>query len=532
MKNLYPILFAFLLCASMGASAQVPNYNSYPSASATIFLDFDGQTVEGTSWNMNGPIICGPSNMSNAQITEIFKRVAEDYRPFNVNVTTDSTKYWAAPADMRIRIVLTVTNEWYGNSAGGVSYMGAFTWGDNTPSFVFTKLLGYNTKNVAEAASHEAGHSLGLRHQAAYNTSCVKTADYNPGTGSGEIGWAPIMGVGYYRNFTLWNNGANPYGCTNYQNDLQVITSYNGFSYRPDDFTSDFKNSTTQMSFVNNKFNVDGVIETSGDADVVKFTIPVTSLFHLNAVPFNLGDGYTGANLDMQVDLLSVSKAVIGTYNPADQLLAKVDTVLTAGTYYLQVQGRGNVYAPQYASLGSYTLQAEMAPLVTLPVHKLELHGNKENNRHILDWVIEADGPIAKQTVEVSTNGRDFQAIAEPAVTARTFTYIPSVSSGVLNYRLNVVMNDGQQYYSNIAAIPAPAAPRPSLAGNLVQATMSVNSPALFEYQISDYSGRLVGKGKLVQGMNKIASSGLSSGMYIIQFSDGQNQYSEKFMKQ
>ena len=40
------------------------------------------------------------------------------------------------------------------------------------------------------------------------------------GLGSGEIGWAPIMGVGYYKNFTLWNNGPNSFGCTNYQSDL------------------------------------------------------------------------------------------------------------------------------------------------------------------------------------------------------------------------------------------------------------------------------------------------------------------------
>lgn len=464
-------------------------------------------------------------------MTEIYSRVAEDYRPFNVNVTTDSTKYWAAPSTQRMRIILTITSDWYG-SAGGVSYIGSFTWGDNTPGFVFTKLLNYNTKYVAEAASHEAGHTLGLQHQALFDTNCAYQTDYNPGVGSGEIGWAPIMGVGYYRNLTLWNNGSNPRGCTNYQNDLKYITSYNGFSYRPDDYTSDFKNNTTtQANFVNNKFSVGGVIETSGDVDVVKFTVPSASQFQLDAMPYNLGDGYTGANLDMQVDLLNSAKTVIGTYNPSTQLKASVDTVLSAGTYYLQVQGRGNVYAPEYASLGSYTLQASLGTLTVLPVHKLELHGRKDGSRNKLDWIIEADEAVNKQTLELSTNGRDFFTIAQLEADARAYTYVPN-ATGSLQYRLNVEFDNGRQYYSNIIAIPNTATAKPSLVGNLVQQTISVNSPALFDYQISDYSGRLMMKGKLVQGMNKITSPILGRGMYIIQFSNGNEQFTEKFMKQ
>src|SRR6476661_1998476 len=206
MKNRI-LLFSFMLLSAV-TLGQVPLYNSYPSATATIFLDFDGHYVNGTSWNMNGPISCGPSNLTQDQMTEIFNRVSEDYRPFNINITTDSTRYWSAPPYSRMRMVLTVTSSWYG-SAGGVSFVGSFTWGDNTPGFIFTALLNYNTKYIAEATAHEIGHTLGLRHQSSYNTSCVKTAEYNAGTGSGEIGWAPIMGVGYYRNFTLWNNGTN-----------------------------------------------------------------------------------------------------------------------------------------------------------------------------------------------------------------------------------------------------------------------------------------------------------------------------------
>jgi hypothetical protein len=49
---------------------------------------------------------------------------------------------------------------------------------------------------------------------------------------------------------------------------------------------------------------------------------------------------------------------------------------------------------------------------------------------------------------------------------------------------------------------------------------------------VIDYSGRTVAKGNLVQGMNSISTYELNSGMYILQSSNGQEQYIEKFMKQ
>lgn len=325
--------------------------NSHPSASATIFLDFDGHIVQGTSWNTMGSIECGPSNLDAIKVNEVFNRVAEDYRPFDVNVTTDSTKYWSAPSTKRIRLVVTVSSAWFGSNAGGVAYMGSFTWGDNSPAFVFSALLGYNAKNIAEAASHEIGHTLGLRHQAAYDGNCYKISDYNTGVGSGQTGWAPIMGVGYYRNFTLWNSGANPLGCTNIQNDLEIITTYNGFGYRSDDYGSHFP-SATAASFSNNSFVINGIVERNTDVDVVKFNMPAFGRFQLSALPFSVGSENTGSNLDLQVELMTNQNTVISTYNPEDILEVSIDTMLSAGTYYLRMQGKGNSYASEYASLG------------------------------------------------------------------------------------------------------------------------------------------------------------------------------------
>jgi hypothetical protein len=404
--RLFLSIIAWLL--SVSAYSQIPAYNSYPSASATIYLDFDGHYLEGSSWNYNGPLSLAPGGVTNSQITEIFNRIAEDYRPFKVNITTDSTKYWSAPIMQRMRVIFTVTSSWYG-AAGGVSYINSFTWGDNTPCFVFSALLNYNTKCIAEAASHEIGHTLGLNHQSSYDAYCNKIAEYNAGVGSGEIAWAPIMGVGYYRNFTLWHYGSNPWGCSNYQDDLSIITNVIG--YRDDDYSGNINGTTPQVNFVNSRFSINGVVETVADKDAFKFIMPVTGAFHLDANPYSVGNNDNGSNLDVQVELLSGNKNVLGTYNPDLTLNAAIDTILDAGTYYLKVQSSGNVYAPDYASLGSYSLSASYVPFTVLPVHQMQLKGINDNGKHKLSWTIEADETITQQILEVSTDGKNFQPL-------------------------------------------------------------------------------------------------------------------------
>ena len=518
------------LLISISAFSQVPIYNSYPSAAPTVFLDFDGQYLNGTSWNFNGPLSLGPSNLTNDQITEIFNRIAEDYRPFTINVTTDSTKYWSAPADRRMRVIFTITSDWYG-AAGGVSYVGSFNWGDNTPCFVFTALLGYKTKWVAEAGAHEVGHTLGLNHQSSYDGTCAKTAEYNAGTGSGEIGWAPIMGVGYYRNFTLWHNGTNPWGCSNYQDDLSIITNNNnGVGYRTDDYSNTTNGGATQANFVNNRFSINGVVETITDKDVFKFSMPARGLFHLDANPYSVASGDNGSNLDVKIELLSNSQTVVGTYNPDDLLNATIDTVLNAGNYFLRVASSGNAYAPDYASLGSYTLSASYSAGAVLPVHRFELHGTNDKGKHKLNWIIDADEKVVQQTLEVSHDGKNFQSLSALNSVVRDYVNMPT-DNNIFYYRLNVKFDNNQQYFSNIVAITN-SFEKPSVKNNLVRNAVQVSSPSAFSFAVIDYSGRVVVKGKLVQGVNNINTAGLGSGMYIIKFSNGQDEFAEKFMKQ
>ncbi len=525
------MLVSLLLLNSFFTFSQTPVYNSYPTASAVIFLDFDGQTVDGTSWNSNGPIVCGPSNMTASQISEIFNRVAEDYRPFNINITTDSTKYWAAPATKRIRVILTVTSSWYGN-VGGVSYTGSFVWGDNTPSFVFTALLKYNTKNVAEAASHEAGHTLGLRHQAAYDANCTKTSDYNYGKGSGETGWAPIMGAGYYQNYTLWHNGSNPYGCSNMQDDLSIITSTaNGFGYRTDDYDSTFKKAAS-LSFTNNKFTTAGIISTDTDKDMFKFRMANKGKFKLNATLYGVGASDAGSNLDVQVNLYNSSQTLIGSYNPPEVLAAAIDTTLDQGTYYYNVSGASNQYATEYASLGSYSLDGSYTDLGALPLRLLKLQGSVENKSHKFSWIIDADEQVVKEALEVSDNGRDFQTVENFATDARTYTYLPT-ENGALQYRLNVLFDNNRQYYSNIIVLKNQSAAKPALVSNVIQNNaLTVNSPSAYNYIITDLSGKTISQGKLVQGSNTLYINFSSNGMYVIKYVNGQEQYTQKFVKQ
>src|SRR5436190_9893327 len=533
MKNLYKSLLLILaLTGAIVTKSQVTELNSYPAASNVILLDFNGHTVSGTMWNVNGTYTCNSSGLSDAAITEVFDRVAEDYRPFNVNVTTNETKFSSAPYNKRMRVVITTSNEWYGTGAGGVAYINSFTWGDNSPCFVFSALLGYSIKNVAEAVSHEAGHTLGLDHQSSYNAACAKLSDYNWGQGTGEIGWAPIMGAGYNQNMTLWNSGPSSYGCAVIQNDLSVITNAtNGFGYRTDDHTDVYATATSSIFNSSGQATLSGLIEKTDDKDLFKITVPKFSRLQLNAIPYNVGTGNSGSDLDVQVEVLDGSFVSVGTYNPGNLLSSVIDTFVNAGTYYMRIDGKGNIFAPEYGSLGSYSLQVTATDATILGIRRMELRGRLDGDMHTLSWLIDADEPIKKQVIEVSNNGINFTPLDQPNNALRSYSYHP-LDNRPLLYRLHITLNNLKEYYSNVIAIRQDKALKPQLVGNTISGnSLTINSPGNYHYQIVDQSGRILSKGAVVKGYSSLGLGSVSKGIYIIRFTDGEQQWSEKFIK-
>ncbi|MGC4100137.1 T9SS type A sorting domain-containing protein [Ferruginibacter sp.] len=525
MKKLYLILFTALAFAK--SSFAVPLLSSYPAAPATIFLDFDGHYVNSTVWNNGAPLNCAPSGMTDAQITEAFYRVAEDYRPFSINITTDSTVFLAAPLTKRIRIIVTPTSGWW-PGVGGISYVGSFTWGDDTPGFVFCDRLGPNSpKMVGECCSHESGHTVGLSHQSKYGSDCVTPVEpYNSGTGGGETGWAPIMGNSYYKNMSNWNNGPTPYGCTNFQDNLSIITTGNGFTYRTDDYTETLNASTT--TFTPGNFSISGIITTNTDKDAFRFVMPQAGAFYLAAVPFNVGSNYIGANLDIKLELINGAGSVIRTYDPSTTMSVVVDTILNSGTYYIRLDGTGNTNIGEYGSLGSYTLSGAQA----LPIHDVSLTGNTDNEQHNLAWNIVSDEPIKSVVLQASADAMNFKDIA--TVTGnKKYSYEP-LKNSPLYYRLKVTSSIGQTVYSNTIFLKgiSGAADNKFGVSTFIQKEIIINAPAPYQYQLNDINGRIITKGTGVTGFNNVNISNAPGGIYIIQIFSNNYRQTERIIKQ
>ncbi len=526
MKNFtYLKLLLFTLILSSSAYS-LPKLSSFPSATATIFLDFDGHRVLSTGWNGGAAINCAESGMTDAQITEVFNRVSEDFRPFNINITTDSTKFLSAPLNRRIRIIVTTTSGW-ATGVGGISYVGSFTWGDDTPGFVFCDRLGPNSpKYVAECCSHESGHTVGLSHQSAYDANCNLLETYSQGTGSGQVGWAPVMGNSYYKNMTGWNDGPTPYGCANTQDNLTIITSINGFTYRTDDYTETMDGGS--FSLGGTSFSVDGIITTNTDKDAFKYVVSQTVNFHLDAIPFNIGANYIGANLDMKIKLYN-GTTLIQTYDPPTTMSISIDTVLNAGTYYFVVDGSGNTNTSNYGSLGSYTLTGFNGPL---PIHDVSLSGNVAKDKHALSWNIIADEPIKTQILEVSSDGIIFKQLSALTKSTNSFSYIPYQNS-TLFYRLKVVSVLDQTAYSNTIALKAAGKTEKLFTvSTLIQNEITVNASENYQYLISDANGRMLARGTGIKGYNKIDVYNKPAGLYIIQLFNNNEKQTERIIKQ
>jgi len=329
--------------------AAVPSYNSnlvslqsLPGAKGVLLLDFAG----GYTPTWGGVYYSKPAGITDYKIRDIWKRVAEDYLPFNINVTTDFQVYNQAPPTSRQRVAFTDTPV----TAAGVAYFGSWNWGGDTPCW-----SRYSSgKSAAEVASHEAGHTLGLSHQGQWD-GVTTTNEYYGGQGSGATGWAPIMGVGYYQPVAQWAKGE--YTAANEtENELNIIVSNNNdVDYRADDAGNTLATSRYLEINPDNSVSGEGVIATTGDTDSFQFTTTG------GAVSLTARPVADWANLAMSVTIANSAGAIVASSNPQTTLWAKINTTLAAGTYTFNITGAGRNNPltdgfSSYASLGYYSI--------------------------------------------------------------------------------------------------------------------------------------------------------------------------------
>lgn len=348
------------------AEATPPSRDSRPSATAVIYLDFDGQSVSGTEWNTLRNVTtinAAASTLTTNEMDEVWARVAEDFAPFHISVTTNAARYTNAPQNRRIRVIITPTSSWYG-SAGGVAYLGSFTWTGDTPCWVFENLLGDDVKSIAEAASHEAGHTFNLKHDGRGSN------EYYYGVDTTLVSWGPIMGAGYNAAFTQWSKGEYS-NATNLEDDLAILANAtNGFGYRTDDKGDTLATAPVlRLQDGSTTLVADGgVIEKNTDLDLMRFTAGA------GTVSLQVRPAAISPNLYLKADLLDSAGTVL-----LSRTATKSGTTLTlsqsvaAGTYYLRVDGVGMPVAagssPPYAyDVSGYGSIGEYAVSGSIPV--------------------------------------------------------------------------------------------------------------------------------------------------------------------
>lgn len=373
---------------SVSAAAPAPldlsqtfKLHSKAGSQHVIYLDFNGYVATNTAWNsgtINAPAFTldgDPSTFNDEEKTEIqyiWQRVVEDYAPFDVDITTEEPtadklqRTSSSDQTYGTRAVITNSSINVCSGCGGIAYVGVFNYTSSSnpsyyqPAWVFyDNLADGDEKDIAEAISHEVGHTLGLSHD-----GLTDGTEYYEGHGSGATGWAPIMGVGYYQELVQWSKGEYP-NANNTEDDISIMQTY-GAALRTDDFGNTISTASA-LGGTATAVNQSGLIERNSDVDVFKL-VAAAGTINLIASP-----APRGPDLDIAMTLMDSAGNAIVTANDPSGLSATISTNVAAGTYYVKIDGVGDTNPSpgysDYASLGAYVITGNYPnPNVVAPV--------------------------------------------------------------------------------------------------------------------------------------------------------------------
>jgi hypothetical protein len=454
--------------------------HSRPQSTHSIFLDFDGGSI-GSSWVRDGlPADGHPawsldadpafSAVERSFVQDVWSRVAEDFAPFDVDVTTEDPGDDALNRDSQgdtefgTRVLISpeagIADLLCPEGCGGITFFGGFDRVNalaEQPAWVFAADFAGRPKLYAEIASHEAGHTLGLMHDGTSQDAYYGGHDF----------WGPIMGVSYYRGVSQWSRGEYA-GASNLEDDLAVMAQH-GAPAIPDEAGPD---PATAADLGPD----DALITSDQDVDVWRLpdcegrrTLVAT---HAPISP----------NLDLRLELIDATGAVLAQSDPVTEpvdesnqdemrgMSARLSAPTAAGIQYARVRGVGSGTASTgytaYGSIGSYgvTNSCGSQPAPSAPTG-LTASGSPEFGVAVLRWEPAALGASAPVTDYVISTGGETRR-TDPS--ARGYEW-RGLQPGV-TYKFSV-RADSEAGLGPASTVSVVAATTPSPARNLLLTT-------------------------------------------------------------
>ena len=434
---------------------------------ATLYLDFGGEPSSTWRYSFQNGLhktftetAVPPLARSDLSVTAddqnwILEYVREKFSPFDLNVALGDSP--TRPDRQIAQVVLTPSYGWFasliGDDPGGgvASSVGSFFNSGSNTAYVWTQTPSgaVGKADLAAAAVHEAAHLFGLYHQSVWSgtTLSQKYNDNNPSTSDRDVGrpaqapWvAPLMGTPYKAR-AVWWQGTNETSNTAIVNDVNDLAlgpagASQAFFYDGLTFRSDFNNSIQSaqpLGTTTDGWSQRGVIERVSDVDYYAVTTSG------GTVRFEADVPVAGAMLDPRMRLFNAAGAeltqasiVDGTYpGPLDDYQKDSLTVtLTAGTYYLEVRGKGAVPASDgiYLDVGSYTIRGSVATAdTTRPTATLSALNVSTAGATGYAFSVRYDDNVS---VNAATFGTGDVVVTGPGGYSQTATYLYPVAAG------------------------------------------------------------------------------------------------------
>lgn len=432
-------------------TTDVPVLESNPGAGARLYLDFNGhfESAWGAFHDINIPaydIDGDPSSFSGAEqenILSIWRYVAEDFAPFNIDVTTLELGSFDDGADLRVAI--GGDGAWTGGVNGGISYTGLYA-DPATPNVVFVfpdGLDGGSPRFVAESISHESGHAFRLDHQSHYDAGGVLIEEYNPG----DADRAPIMGDSYSARRGVWWYGPTDESVDDLQDDMAIIAG--AVDWRADD-VGDTPGQATPLAVNNTFVGGAGIIGRMSDIDAWEFSTDDGVVMFQVSVPVGIN------NLDAKAALLDADgNEVVAWQDPDGSYDALLVATVSSGSYCLMVGSHG-----LYGDVGQYLISGVVVPPGSVLPPPTDLTAVAIGPDRIeLAWEDNASDETGYQ-LERTTDGIDWLTIAAVDADISSYIDVGLEPATIYNYRVAAVQGIYPSEFSNeVSAVTWPSAP-------------------------------------------------------------------------